>query len=231
MKVVILSILVGLALAKPGQDGLPTLKISQDKSYGAIPKIEITFPNGHVDKMILQRFYSNEAERQDRKLTCNFIGHLEKESTACVAVTGCLDQDDLEMTVMSKHAGPNSMIVLRKDNTIEIIANPLSNPNVKVEAARVPEHVRNAGWHNANDDEMVNDADLADEMEIEELCDSGGCVPMPSTNLMEIKVLFVVGHNYRKIPVRPLFLLRRPLLNAAGFVSKIRSIISISRSI
>lgn len=190
MKVVVFFAVVSLALAKPGHERLPSFKVFQDKSLGAIPKIEVTFPNGHVDRMVLERYFANEADRQSRKLACNFIGHLEKESTACVAVTGCLGQDDLEMTIMSKHAGPNGMVVLRKDNTVEIIENPFNHPDIKIDTARVPDHVRNSGWHEANTDEMVNDEDLAEEMHFEELCASGDCSSIPTTNLMQIKVMF-----------------------------------------
>lgn len=188
MKVVLLLTIVTVALAKPGHDRLPSFKVLQDKSLGAIPKIKVTFPDGHYDRLVLERYYANDAERHARAMTCNYIGHLEKESTACVAVTGCLGKDDLEMTIMSKHAGPNSMIVLRKDNTVEVIENPFNHPEVKAEKALVPEHLRNAGWHAANNDEMVNDEEVADEMQFEELCASGDCSTMPSTNLMQVKV-------------------------------------------
>lgn len=190
MRVLVIAFtLLALAFAKPGND-LPAFKVLQDRSLGAIPKIEITFPNGMVDNMVLERFYSNEAERQARSLmTCNYIGHLENEVTACVAVTGCLGKDDLEMTIMSKHAGASSMIILRKDNSVERVENPFNHPDVKSETLKAPK----SAWHAANGDEMVNDADAALEDYYAELCATGDCSALPATHVMELKVLLFQG--------------------------------------
>lgn len=183
MKIVIALALLGLASAKSDPERLPSFKVFQDKSLGGIPDIEITFANGHVDRMVLERFYSNEVERQARKLTCNFFGHLQNERTACVAVTGCPGQDDLEMTILSEHSGSQSMIVLHKDNSVEVIE---KDDQITGEGIEVPESRR----REANDDEIVIEEDLAEEMFFEELCTSGsgGCLSVPETNLMEIKV-------------------------------------------
>ena len=44
------------------------------------------------------------------------------------------------------------------------------------------------GFHLKGDDEMVNDEELAEEMNFEELCASGDCSSMPSKQKMQIKV-------------------------------------------
>ena len=43
-------------------------------------------------------------------------------------------------------------------------------------------------FHLKGDDEMVNDAEVADEMKFEELCASGDCSSMPAKQKMQIKV-------------------------------------------
>ena len=51
---------------------------------------------------------------------------------------------------------------------------------------RVPR--KNGEFHLKGDDEMVNDAEVADEMKFEELCASGDCSSMPAKQKMQIKV-------------------------------------------
>ena len=43
---------------------------------------------------------------------------------------------------------------------------------------------------------MVNDEDLAKEMEFEELCASGNCNSMPAKQKMQIKVYFILHNIY-----------------------------------
>ena len=100
---------------------LPKINVRLGKSPTSIPAIDITFPDGHEDSFVLNRHYSSEEERNAQELKCNFFGHLEKESSACVAVTGCLGQDDLEMTINSKHSGPSNMYILRKNGQLEMV--------------------------------------------------------------------------------------------------------------
>ena len=55
------------------------------------------------------------------ELHCNFIGHLKNEKSACVAVTGCYDREDVELTIHSKHNTDANMYVLRKDGSVKSI--------------------------------------------------------------------------------------------------------------
>ena len=50
------------------------------------------------------------------------------------------------------------------------------------------------GFHLIDNDEMVNDADLADLMKFQEMCASGDCKSMPSKQKMQIKVKICVIH-------------------------------------
>ncbi len=49
----------------------------------------------------------------------NFIGHLENEETACVGMTGCPGEEDVEFTILSKHNVGFYMYRWLKDGTIE----------------------------------------------------------------------------------------------------------------
>ena len=73
--------------------------------------------------MILSRFYINEEAKLSRSEECNFIGHLEGETEACVAVTGCPGSDDLEFTIMSGHSAHSTFKWL-KDGEVEVVESP-----------------------------------------------------------------------------------------------------------
>ena len=51
---------------------------------------------------------------------CNFIGHLAKESDACVAVTGCPGHE-MEFTINSKHTGEHNKFILHENGEVEVI--------------------------------------------------------------------------------------------------------------
>ena len=73
-----------------------------------IPSIAITFPNGITDHLILNQ-HNDE---------CNYLGHLEKDQDVCVAMTGCLGQDHVEFTILSK-AFENPHFLWHKDGSVE----------------------------------------------------------------------------------------------------------------
>ena len=54
----------------------------------------------------------------ERKLSCNFFGHLRDEETACVSVTGC-PGDDMFFTINSKNSGARNMFILHKDGSVQ----------------------------------------------------------------------------------------------------------------
>ena len=83
-----------------------------------IPEIDIVFPNGHEDSLILQRHYSNPEGRMSGERHCNFFGHLRHDSKACVAVTGCYPEENMELTINSKHSTESNMFVLEKSGNL-----------------------------------------------------------------------------------------------------------------
>ena len=71
--------------------------------------------------MILQRHYSNQRDRMIGEKHCNYIGHLEKDEEACVAVTGCYQQEPLHFTINSKHSGHTNKFRLNTNGDVESI--------------------------------------------------------------------------------------------------------------
>ena len=61
---------------------------------------------------------------------CHYIGHLSKETNACVAMTGCVGSEDINLTIMSSHAKKSFMIKLTKENHVEIIESPFKVVNI-----------------------------------------------------------------------------------------------------
>ena len=64
-----------------------------------IPEINIVFPDGHEDSLVLNYFFPTEEARMEGKATCNLIGHLENEPEACVGVSGCYGSEDMHFTI------------------------------------------------------------------------------------------------------------------------------------
>ena len=103
----------------PGHSGQPRIEVSQSRSPRGIPSIAVTFANGVKDSLVLERFYPTEQSRMEKKLSCNFFGHLENEDTACVAVTGC-PGEEMAFTIKSKHS-ENVGYILHKDGHLELV--------------------------------------------------------------------------------------------------------------
>ena len=64
--------------------------ILNDNFHDSTPNIEVRFPDGYEDRLVLQKHYFNEEDKKKIDNHCNYIGHLAEEKTACVAMTGCL---------------------------------------------------------------------------------------------------------------------------------------------
>ena len=105
---------------------VPTIKVSQARSKGSVPEMQITFADGHEDKLILHRHLISGAERMmDEEMTCNYLGHLENDASACVAVTGCIGQD-MELTINSKHNTKTNIYLLQKSGDVQLLPRPFS---------------------------------------------------------------------------------------------------------
>ena len=118
MKFLIGTLLLGLAFAIPPFDRVPTITLNQNRdSEGRTPSISIAFPDGYTDNMILNRIADEELEENE----CIFMGHLETETSACIALTGCPGIDDVELTIFSKHAERSGVMKWGKDGSVELL--------------------------------------------------------------------------------------------------------------
>ena len=80
----------------------------------------MTFPDGYSDNLLLKK-------HSDTNDHCHYIGHLENEREACVAVTGCMGKDDLELTVLSKHSGHSPLMRWKLDGSVDVIIPEVQN--------------------------------------------------------------------------------------------------------
>ena len=101
------------------------------RSVNYVPEIDIVFPNGHEDSLVLQRHYSNPEARMSGERHCNFFGHLRHDSKACVAVTGCYPEENMELTINSKHSTESNMFVLEKSGNLVAIESAFKVSNTQ----------------------------------------------------------------------------------------------------
>ena len=93
----------------------------EEKSYNGAPRVSVVFPNGFEDNLVLNQFYANEEDRMADIKDCNFIGHLENEAEACVAMTGCVGSEDVEFTILSAHTKKSPMFKWTKEGRVSVI--------------------------------------------------------------------------------------------------------------
>ena len=118
---IILHTIVHFRILSSFEIDLPLIEVHQTRSFREVPSIDITFGNGVKDSMVLERFYPTQESRMARTPSCNFIGHLENEKTACLSLTGCAGSDDLHFTINSKNSGSSNMYILHKDGHLELV--------------------------------------------------------------------------------------------------------------
>ena len=87
------------------------------------PTINVTFSDGYMDTIVLWKHYSNKEQTRsiESDKDCNYLGHLLHEKESCVAMTGCVGQEDLVFTIMSPHATDSSHFVWTKEGEIHTV--------------------------------------------------------------------------------------------------------------
>ena len=104
-----------------GQKETPSFVLVEERSSNEAPSIVVTFPDGYQDALVLSKFYANKQNRIASKERCHYIGHLANELTACVAMTGCVGSQDVQFTILSKHAPKSSTFKWTKDGNVELM--------------------------------------------------------------------------------------------------------------
>ena len=184
MKFLIGTLLLGLAVAIPPFDRAPTITLNQNRdAEGGIPSISIAFPDGYADNMILNKVDEEEMEENE----CIFMGHLETETSACIAITGCPGIDNVELTIFSKHAERSGVMKWSKDGSVELV------DRAKLDVPR-PERLETPreddDWEVDGDVEFKQ-ADVDSMLDIEEGCPNGTCADkIQRTHVLTYKVNF-----------------------------------------
>ena len=176
-------LLVCQTFALPNQ--VPILTLQEDRMEdGSPPKISIQFPDGHQDNLILSQH--EDAEDQE----CLYLGHLETEKSACVAMTGCPQIDDLELTIFSERLEQNGRFKWLKNGTIFFLDSPLKLGMVDRDVL-IPTIRADNSWVLEGSDEEINEPEDAEEMEIESGCRNGACDDqIQRTHVLKYKLVY-----------------------------------------
>merc|ERR1711899_700739 len=117
MRFLIVASLISLAYSAQLTKRAPRFTlVERPRSSDSAPSVSITFPDGQKDTMVLSRFYANEQQRMDRVKACHYIGHLANEPEACVAMTGCVGSEDVEIIESPFNQGAISEILERGED-------------------------------------------------------------------------------------------------------------------
>merc|ERR1712172_439471 len=162
-----------------GQKETPSFVLVEERSSNGAPSIVVTFPDGYQDVLVLSKFFANKQNRIASKERCHYIGHLANELTACVAMTGCVGSQDVQFTILSKHAPNSSTFKWSKDGKVELMKSSIHGNR---DAIPFPRTITQVG-----SDEMIlseiQEADFAAAAD----CTDGTCT-LPSTQHMQIQV-------------------------------------------
>merc|ERR1739844_415242 len=162
-----------------GQKETPSFVLVEERSSNGTPSIVVTFSDGYQDVLVLSKFYANKQNRIASKERCHYIGHLANELTACVAMTGCVGSQDVQFTILSKHAPNSSTFKWTKDGKVELMKSSIHGNRDAIPFPRTITQV--------DSDEMIlseiQEADFAAAAD----CTDGTCT-LPSTQHMQIQV-------------------------------------------
>ena len=95
---------------------LPSFSLIEDRSTNEIPMVEVNFADGSSDFLILSKYEG---------LDGHFIGHLQNEQTACVAMVN--HPEHSELTIMSDRTIGSTQYKWKNNNEVEMIPEVFSN--------------------------------------------------------------------------------------------------------
>ena len=95
---------------------LPSFSLIEDRSTFDIPLVEVNFADGSSDFLILSKY---------KGLDGHFIGHLQNEQTACVAMVN--HPEHSELTIMSNRAIGSTQYKWKNNGEVELIPEVFSN--------------------------------------------------------------------------------------------------------
>merc|ERR1712172_224711 len=178
---VITSLIISIAYSArlSGETETPSFVLVEERSSNGSPSIVVTFSDGYQDNLVLSKFYANEQNRMASKERCHYIGHLENEHTACVAMTGCVGSQDVQFTILSKHAPKSSTFKWTKDGNVENMKNAVHGNRGAIPFPRTITQV--------GSDELILSEIQEAEFATAADCADGTCT-LPATQHMQIQV-------------------------------------------
>ena len=152
----------------------PSFSLITDRSTNdGSPIVEVTFPNGHSDTMVLSQFVDGIDEPQPESRDCRYNGYLLSDPEACLAMTGCPGLEDVELTILSEHAPGSGMFIWHKNGMVENLEHPEHS-----------EHSRQA----TSNDVQFTPAIAAAESKAQNACSSGKCKAVPAKMNLSVRV-------------------------------------------
>ena len=150
-------------------ENLPSFSLIEERTFNGSPLIEIVFPDGSSDNLVLNKYEDMEG---------HFIGHLKNETDACVAMVN--HPEHAELTILSNRVIGSTMYKWHNNGNVELIPEVFSN---ELEQDEVMER------NTIEDDEpIVNQAEEDEEDEVENLLTATKAKSVPKTAKLQIKV-------------------------------------------
>ena len=153
-------------------ENLPSFSLIEERTLNGTPLVEVIFPDGTSDNLVLNKYEDMEG---------HFIGHLENEPDACVAMVN--HPEHAELTILSNRVVGSTMYKWYNNGDVELVPEVFSNG---LERDEVMER-------NIEDDEpIVDQAEEVEEGIIENLLSAAQAKSVPKTAKLQIKVWSIV---------------------------------------
>ena len=167
-------------------DGVPIFKVVSSRTLQEPPSIEVIFPNGLHDELVLEHYKLFK----DSKDGHNYIGYLKNTPGSSVAVTGDIvnPEDRMEITLLSPN-NKDQMFEVDNFGRTKVIPIPKEN---KEEKKHLLALARTEGKDEERDLDLEEGDQLVDE-EKEKTKYSIGTIPMPSKLKMVMKIGYTEG--------------------------------------
>ena len=149
---------------------LPSFIMVEERSNNDSPLVKITFADGSTDNLVLNKYENMEG---------HFIGHLENELDACVAMV--YHPEHAELTIMSDRVVGSTMYKWHNTGDVELVPEVFSNG---LERSEVMER------DSKNDDLVANQEEENALEYIEDHLTAEQASTVPATAKLQIKVKY-----------------------------------------
>jgi len=207
-RLLLLSLFVSQAFA------VPSFLVREERSLEGTPTIDVVFDDGFEDTLILDTISFGDEDRIEGEEICDYFGHLASDLTSCVAVTGCVGAEDLDITIMGERGGLYQMCghtgevteiepSLNKDRHMVVNEMVVDRQAIQVTGwSTNATHtifylvgggthvVPNGQWTMTGGDEKTNTAEDEKEKAEEDICKKQDCENLPATQLLKLQILY-----------------------------------------